>query len=95
MATLLWIIAIILGIRLVFRLFGKQILNLGMQQIAKRLMKDAEAQSQAFQRNYQGFEKAPPVYVDNEVKVSPPPKAADRPVREDDIAEDVDFEEVK
>jgi len=95
MTTLLWIIGIILGIRLTFRLFGRQILNFGLKKLIGRLQQDAEQQSQAYAKFYQDERNRKNVYVDKDVKVSSPQHTPNKKIDEDDIAEDIEFEELK
>ncbi|MEO0898019.1 MAG: DUF4834 family protein [Bacteroidota bacterium] len=95
MTTLLWIIGIIVGIRVTFRLFGKQILNFGMKKLVERLVKDSEEQSQAYARSYSNDKNRTNVYVDKDVKVSAPHQNQEKKIDEDDIAEDIEFEELK
>lgn len=91
---LLWVIGIILALNIVFRLFGRQLLALGMRQIAKRLMKNAEAQTQAYRKHYESDQRRQNIYVDRDVTVSAPRTSDADAVSEDDIVEDVDFEEL-
>ena len=95
MTTLLWIIGILVGLNLTFRLFGRQIVTFGLKQLTRRFLKQAEEQSQAYYRNHNDTHDQKNVYVDNEVKVSTPKKPDDKNISEDEIAEDIDFEEVK
>lgn len=92
---LLWFFGIILAINLVFRLFGRQLLALGVRQVAKRLMKDAENQTQAYRRHYEAEARRQNVYVDQEVTVSVPRQQQEPEVTEDEIVEDVEFEEIR
>jgi len=94
MSFLLWTLGIILAINLTIRLFGKRILTFGMQRIMKRLMKDAEKQAQAYQRNYDQGNFRQNVYVDNEVKVSAPKYDDKKDIRVEEIAEEIEYEEI-
>ncbi len=95
MTTLLWIIGIILAINITFRLFGRQILSFGMKQLVKRLAKQSEAQSQAYAKQYADEENRQHIYVDRDVKVSAPKSHQEKKINEDEIAEDIEFEELK
>ncbi|MEM8892060.1 MAG: hypothetical protein AAGD28_29045 [Bacteroidota bacterium] len=94
MSFLLWTLGIILAINLTIRLFGKRILTFGMQRIMKRLMKDAEKQAQAYQRNYGEGDFRQNVYVDHEVKVSAPKYDDKKDIRVEEIAEEIEYEEI-
>lgn len=95
MEILLWPLGILFGIYLTFRLFGRQILTFGMKQVLKRLVKDAEAQSSYFRQHYGGDAFNEQVFQDEEIKVSSPRHQSKKQVSADEIAEDVDFEEVQ
>lgn len=94
MTALLWILGIFFGLTMVFRLFGRRIVQYGLRQVMQRLIKDAEAQSRAYQRNYDNGPEAN-VYVDRDIKVSAPRHGARKGVSEDDIVEDIDYEELR
>jgi len=91
---LLWIIGIILAIRIVFKLFGRQIALAAQRYVLRKMEKEMRKQSNEFHQNY-GADRQENVYVDDEVKVSQPRQSGPRDVSEDDIAEDVEFEEIK
>lgn len=91
---LLWIIGIILAIRIVFKLFGRQIALAAQKRVLRMMEKQMRKQSNEFHQNY-GADRQENVYVDDEVKVSQPRQGGARDVSEDDIAEDVEFEEIK
>ena len=94
MSFLLWTLGIFFAIHLTIRLFGKRILTFGMQRIMKKLMKDAEKQAQAYQRNYDQGNFRQNVYVDNEVKVSAPKYDDKKDIRVEEIAEEIEYEEI-
>ncbi|RMG69317.1 MAG: hypothetical protein D6722_10665 [Bacteroidetes bacterium] len=94
MNALLWILAFFVGTTVFFRLFGRRLMQYGLRQIMRRLIKDAEAQSRAYQRNYDDGREAH-VYVDQEIKVSAPRSGGRREVSEDDIVEDIEYEDVR
>lgn len=95
MSVLLWIIGIPLAIYWFFRLFGRQLAQLAMRKMVKNLEKEARRQSEQYQRSYEGSQGEQNVYVDDDLKVTTQPNAAAKDVNEDEIVEDVDFEEVK
>ncbi|MEO1419241.1 MAG: hypothetical protein AAFW00_28565 [Bacteroidota bacterium] len=95
MTTFLWIIGILVGLNITFRLFGRQIVSFGLKQLTRRFLKQAEEQSKAYQRNYEDTYGQTNVYVDDDVKVSAPKKPDNKHISEDEIAEDIDFEDVK
>ena len=66
-----------------------------MRQLIKRLSKQSEEESQAYARYYADEQNRQNVYVDRDVKVSAPRPESDRKISEDDIAEDIEFEELK
>ena len=92
---LIWTIGIFLGISLTFRFFGKQIMQFALKAVIKRLAKNVEEQSQQYQRNYAEDAFHEHVYVDHDIKVSAPKYDSRKAVTADDIAEDVDFEEIR
>ena len=94
MSFLLWTLGIILAINLTIRLFGKRILTFGMKRVMRKLMKDAEKQAQAYQRNYDEGNFRQNVYVDNEVKVSAPKYDDKKDIRVEEIAEEIEYEEI-
>ncbi len=94
MTFLIWFFGIWLGIWVVLRLFGRKILAFGMTKLVNRLQKEAQAQRQAYEGNYQAGPMREHVYADEEVKVTSPRNASREQVKLDDIAQDVDFEEV-
>jgi len=95
MEVLLFIFGLPLIIHLIFRLFGRQLAQLAMRKMVRTLEKQAQRQSEQFQRQYGGDGHQRNVYVDQDIKVSAPRHDGPKPVSEDEIAEDVDFEEVK
>ncbi|MDW3649438.1 MAG: hypothetical protein R8P61_20380 [Bacteroidia bacterium] len=94
MSFLLWTLGIILAINLTIRLFGKRILTFGMKRVMRKLMKDAEKQAQAYQKNYDQGDFRQNVYVDNEVKVSAPKYDDKKDIRVEEIAEEIEYEEI-
>lgn len=94
MSFLLWTIGIILAINVTFRLFGRKILAFGMQRLMRRLMKNAEQQAQAYQQNYDQNPFRQNVYMDDEIKVTAPKHEEKRDIQVDDIAEEIEYEEI-
>lgn len=94
MNFLLWLIVIWLGITVTFRLFGRQIMAFGMKKLMGRLMKEAQAQQQAYEANFGAGDMREHVYADQEVKVTSPKNKSKSNVHLEDFAQDVDFEEV-
>ncbi|MDX2248271.1 MAG: hypothetical protein SF052_15925 [Bacteroidia bacterium] len=95
MNILLWPLGIFLGIYLTFRLFGRQIIQFGLKKLISRLAKDAEAQSFNYYKNYGEDAFHEQVFVDKEMKVTSPKHSAKKSISADDIAEDVDYEELR
>ncbi|MEZ4826215.1 MAG: hypothetical protein R3C61_07955 [Bacteroidia bacterium] len=95
MNVLLGLFGLFFGVYLIFRLFGRQIIQFGLKQIIVRLVKDAENQSFQFYKNYGEDAFNQQVFVDKEMKVTTPKNAQKKPVTADEIAEDVDFEEIR
>lgn len=95
MGVLLWIIGIPLAIYWFFKLFGKQIAQLAMRRMVKTLEKEAKRQSEQYRRSYTSSQGQKNIYVDEDLKVTAQPGTASKEISEDEIVEDVDFEEVK
>lgn len=94
MSFLLWTLGIFLALNVIFRLFGRQILAFGLQRVMRKLMKNAEQQAQSYQRNYNEGNMRENVYVNNEIKVSAPKYEDKKDVRVDEIAEEIEYEEI-
>lgn len=82
-------------LNLVFRLFGRQILLLLMRSIFKPIMKDFDAQSKAYQRNYGRDPYADQIQLDDHTTLKRPPTAEKKRINADEIAEDIEFEETQ
>ena len=95
MNFLLWTFGIFFGIYLTFRLFGRQILRFGLNKLMKKIVQDAEKQAMHYERVYDDGNFRKNVYVDNEIKVSAPKENGKREVSVEEIAEEVEFEEIK
>lgn len=94
MEFLLWVVVIFLGIRVTFRLFGKQIMAFGMKKLVGRLQKQAEAQQRAYEAHFGAGDMQDHLYADDEVKVTSKKNHSKPDVHLDDFAQDVEFEEV-
>ena len=77
-----------------FRLFGRQIVQYSLRALMKRLLRNAQEASHTYERNYEQNPFQEQVYADQEIKVSAPRKPGRKDVSEDQIAEDIDYEEV-
>ncbi|MEL6675088.1 MAG: hypothetical protein AAFR61_22965 [Bacteroidota bacterium] len=95
MTFLYWVFGIFFTIYVVFRLFGRQILRLSMQRLVKKLAQNMEKQAMQYERNYSNSHYQENVYVDQDIKVSAPKEEQKTHVSSDDIAEDIEFEEIK
>ena len=93
MSGFVWFLLILAGSYLGLRVFGRRILLFAAKRLTRRLMKQAEHEAQAFTRNYEEDNRAN-VYVDQEIKVSAPKNQTQRPVHEEEIVEDIEFEDV-
>lgn len=96
MTGFLWFLLIVAGIVLGLRLFGRRLLLFAAKRLTQRLMKQAQQESRQFSQYYEhGADNRSNVYVDDDIKVSAPASGMERvSIEEDDIAEDVDFEEL-
>ncbi len=95
MEFFLWLIGIPLAIYWFFRLFGKRLFQLAMRRLVKNLEKEAQRQSAQYQRSYGGNQGEENIYVDDELKVSNNPVYQNKGISEDEIVEDVEFEEIR
>ena len=75
------------------RLFGRQLLMFGLKRLTKRMASQIQEESRAFERNY-GQDNQTNVYVDDSIRVSAPTNPVKKEIKEDEIAEDIDFEDV-
>lgn len=95
MEILLWPLGILFAIYLTFRLFGRQILQFGLKKLLTRLVKDSQEQSFQYYKNYSEDAFHQQVFVDKEVKVTSPKHTPKKSISADEIAEDVDYEELR
>ena len=77
-----------------FRLFGRQIVQYSLRTLMKRLLRNAQEASQTYERNYEQSPFQEQVYSDQEIKVSAPRQRGRKDISEDQIAEDIEYEEV-
>ena len=91
-----WFFVIMLGIYFTGRVFGRHILRWALRRVQMRAMKEMEKQAHAYSRNYQGAngKKTERVNPDMTVEYEEKNAASSEP-KWNDLAEDVDFEEVK
>ncbi len=94
MSFLLWTLGIILALNVTFRLFGRRILTFGLQRVMRKMVKNAEQQAQSYQKNYTDGTMRDNVYVNNDIKVSAPKYEDKKDVRVDEIAEEIEYEEI-
>lgn len=78
-----------------WRLFGTRIISFGMKQMIKSISRDNEKHSQAYARFYSDESNRKNVYVNKDVKVSVSKNQGSKQISEDEIAEDVEYEELK
>ncbi len=84
------------SIWLIFRLFGKQILTFVLQKVVNKAMKSMEEQSQQYERNYSQDPYHDRHTVDSEMEIKIPKTRPESPGPSlEEVAEDVDFEEVE
>jgi len=89
-----WLLIFFLSVWLIFRFFGKYIVKYFLSTILKQVAKDMERQQRAYQQSYGSDPFHDTVHVDEDLKVSKPKHDETRKITPDQIAEDVEFEEV-
>ncbi|MEM6343777.1 MAG: hypothetical protein AAF927_07845 [Bacteroidota bacterium] len=94
MNFLFWVFAFFMGTYLVSRLFGRQIVQFLLKRLSNRLLKNMQQNIVDFDQNYEQGNMRKNVFVDDEIKVTVPRDKAKPAVSADEIAEDVEFEEV-
>ena len=94
MGFFLWLIIIFLGTSLIFRLFGRQIMTFFLKQIMKQVAKDVESQQKAYERNYSRSAYKESIHINDNIRVDKPVSEQKKRVQADEIAEDVEFEEL-
>ncbi len=94
MNFLFWVLAFFMGTYLVGRLFGRQIIQFLLKRLSNRLLKNMQQNIVDFDQNYEQGNMRKNVFVDDEIKVTVPRDKSKPAVSADEIAEDVEFEEV-
>ena len=91
-----WFLVTIFTIWLTFRLFGKRIMKFVLTFVAKRMTKAMEKQMQDHINRENSDPYHDSIHVNNEMEVNIPKntKTDSTPALED-VAEDIDFEEVR
>jgi hypothetical protein len=94
MSVLMWIVTFFFIVWLFFRFFGRHVIRYVFRSVLKRVAKDVENQARAYQQNYEQDPYHENIHINDDVKVKAPKQPDKRKVHPDEIAEDVDFEEV-
>lgn len=93
---LIWLILIYLIARFVLRVYGRTLLGMFVNRLAKRMEQDMRNREQNY-RQYQepgAFRRS--VHIDNEIQVTESvQKSTKNPPKVQDFAEDIDFVEVR
>lgn len=89
-----WFLLFILTFWIITRFFGRYIFKFLATQLLKQVAKNAEKQARAYQENYESQAFRENIHVDEDLKVSKPKYDEKRKVDPDDIAEDIEFEEL-
>ncbi len=95
MKLLFWFLLIILTFRYIFRIFGRGIMNLLVKNFAKHIQNDFNKQQQHYERYTHTNPFNESVYQEEEVRVTAP--KVNKQKRNDvfEVAEEVDYEEIK
>lgn len=94
MGFFFWLIVVFFGIYMFFRVFGRVIIQFFLKEVLKKVVKEAENQQMDYERFYDGGAFQENVYVDEEIKVSVPKEKSKPKISPDEIAEDIDFEDI-
>lgn len=94
MGFLFWLFVFFMGSWLIFRIFGRVIVQFLLREVLKKFTQGAENQFMDYERFYEGGAFRQNVYVDEEVKVSAPKQKEKPRVKADEIAEDIEFEDI-
>ncbi|MFK7924647.1 MAG: hypothetical protein AB8H47_22005 [Bacteroidia bacterium] len=94
MNFLFWVLAFFMGAYVVSRFFGRQIVQFLLKKLSNRLLKSMQQNVAGFDQNYEQGDMRKNVFVDKEIKVTVPRDKTKPAVKADEIAEDVEFEEV-
>ncbi len=95
MKFLLWFVLIILAIRFVVRIFGKAILFAFMRSVANRVENNMKKQQKDYERHHHSNPFNQNIYQEDEVRVSSQGQRKAKKENLLEIAEEVDFEEIK
>ena len=91
-----WFFIIVFGLIVTRRIWGPLFLGWVVKRVQKRFAREMEAQAQAYGRNYQNAEGRKQQRVDRDMTVEYRDETAKPKEPEwNQLAEDVDFEEVK
>ncbi len=89
-----WFLLFLLSFWIITRFFGRYIFKFLVTKLLKQVAKNAEKQAHAYQENYESQAFRESIHVDEDLKVSKPKYEEKRRVNPDEIAEDIEFEEV-
>ena len=94
MKFLLTVLLIFASISIIFRLFGRYIIQFVMRSVMKRMVKEAENQRMQYEKNYEQSPFTDNLYMDKELKVTQSKGEQKKSISADEIAEDIEFEEL-
>ncbi len=94
MSVFTWILLFFITIWIVFRFYGKHIVRFILKAVLKRVAKDVENQARAYQQNYDQDPYHENIHINEDVKVKSPKQTEKKKVHPDEIAEDIEFEEI-
>lgn len=94
MNFLFWVFTFFMGTYVVSRLFGRQIVQFLLKKLSSRLLKSMQQNVSGFEQNHGQGDMRENVFVDKEIKVTVPRDNTKPSVTADEIAEDVEFEDV-
>ncbi|MDX2282681.1 MAG: hypothetical protein NW241_00905 [Bacteroidia bacterium] len=92
---MMWFFLTLFLIYLTFRLFGRQLVQLAARQLLKRVQRDMQDQHQAYERHYDPGAFRKHVYQDGHVTITAPKEPPQKRVNVQEVAEDVDYEELR
>ncbi|MBX7242177.1 MAG: hypothetical protein K1X92_10545 [Bacteroidia bacterium] len=95
MKFLFWVLLVFLTFRFVFRFFGRQLVMLLSKVIAKNIQNDFKNQQQNYEKHHYTGPFQENVYQHEEVRVSAPKVNKQKASDVFEVAEEVDFEEIK
>ena len=94
MGFLFWLFVFFFSSWLFFRVFGRVIVQYLLREVLKKVANEAGNQKKGYERFFEGRAFREKVYVDEEEKKSAPQNKEKRKVSPDEIAEDIDFEDI-